>query len=89
MADAFYERSDDGSYAWTDEGYDLSRKFKATVESFLAREFGPDEFGPSGLEDYDVLDARSIMEGALASVMANVSIRRRLGPLTTPEGQVK
>ena len=59
------------------------------MESFLTREFGPDEFGPSGQEDYDVLDARSIMEGALASVMANVSIRRRLGGLTTPEGQVK
>jgi len=78
MADAFYERSDDGSYEWTDAGYDLSRKFQATVERFLAREFGPDEFGPSGQEDYDVLDARSVMEGTLASVMANVSIRRRL-----------
>ena len=80
MADVFIERSPDGSYEWTDEGYDLARKFQATLESFLAREFGPDEFGPSGQEDYDVLDARSVMEGTLASVMANVAIRRRLGP---------
>ena len=85
MAFAFYERSDDGSYEWTDTGYDLSRDFKATVERFLNRRFGPDQFGPSGEEDYDVLDARSIMEGALSEVMSRVSIRRRLGGLTTTE----
>tara|TARA_R100001509_G_scaffold103377_1_gene60828 strand:- start:645 stop:896 length:252 start_codon:yes stop_codon:yes gene_type:complete len=78
MADALYERLDNGSYEWTDAGYDLARKFQVVVEAFLDREFGPDEFGPSGQEDYDVLDARSILEGTLSGVMTNVSIKRRL-----------
>ena len=80
MPDAFIERSPDGSYEWTDEGYDLARKFQATLESFLAREFGPDEFGPSGREDYDVLDVRFILESTVASTMAHIGIRRRLTP---------
>jgi len=85
MADAFYKRSDDGSYEWTDAGYDLSRAFKAAVERFLDRKFGPDQFGPSGDEDYDVLDARSIMEGALSEAMSMIAIKRRLGGLTTSD----
>ena len=85
MADAFYKRSDDGSYEWTEAGYDLSRAFKATVDRFLDRRFGPDQFGPTGDEDYDVLDARSIMEGALSEAMSMVAINRRLGGLTTSE----
>ena len=85
MADAFYKRSDDGSYEWTEAGYDLSRAFKATVDRFLDRRFGPDQFGPTGDEDYDDLDARSIMEGALSEAMSMVAIKRRLGGLTTSD----
>ena len=81
MADAFYIRADNGSYEWSEAGHALSMAFENTVKRFLK-----DRFGPLGEEDYDILDARTVMESALVNVMLSEAINRRLdSDSLTPE----
>jgi hypothetical protein len=84
MAQEFYKRGDNGSYEYTEAGAHLRSDFEAAVRHFLWDRFGderdayPTSHPLRTCINYDVLDVRSIMEGALAMVMMNEGIRRRL-----------